>query len=211
MIAQLTTQTPGRELLAEAGRVYAAAFEAPTADGRDDPAATLAEIEQFCERVAHYAEDRDGFRLATVRDDDGRVAAIGLAVLARPGDWWRDRVAEALGSEGEARFLGALCLEVVHIAVHPKRQRNGFGGRVHDVLTAGAPAPTAVLTCHDRALPARGLYAGRGWVSVGFMPTEDEYPFHIMSRRLELGDADARNAPESRRAPGTFSTPGAPI
>lgn len=205
MIAQLTTQTPDRELLVEAGRVYAAAFEAPTADGREDPAATHAEIEQFCERVAHYAEDRDGFRLATVRDDDGRVAATGLAVLARPGEWWRDRVAEALGPEGERRFLGELCLEVVHIAVLPKRQRNGFGGRVHDVLIGGAPAPMAVLTCHDRALPARGLYAGRGWVSVGLMPTEGEYPFHIMSRRLEPGAVDAQ------KAQGSPSTPGAPV
>jgi hypothetical protein len=185
VIAQLTTQTPGRDLLVEAGRVYAAAFEAPTVDGAEDPAAISAEIERFCERVEHYAGDRDGFRLATVRDDDGLVAAIGLAVLARPGDWWRDHVARALGPEGERRFLGELCLEVVHIAVLPKRQRNGFGGRVHDVLVGGAPAPRAVLSCHDQALPARRLYEGRGWVSVGRLPMETGTPFHIMSLRLD--------------------------
>lgn len=189
MFAQLTTQAPDRALLAEAGRVYAEAFEGPAIGARTGAAAQdalAAEIDQFCDRVTRYAEDREGFRLATVHDDDGRVAATGLAVLAAPGDWWRDQVALVLGPDGERRFLGELCLEVVHIAVLPKRQRAGFGTRVHDVLISDAPAPTAVLTCHDQALPARRLYEGLGWVSVGLMPAAGSaYPFHVMSRRLD--------------------------
>lgn len=185
MTPELTTHLPDRALLAEAGRVYAAAFEAPTADGAEDPEATAREIEQFAERVTRYAEDHDGFRLATVRADDGEVAAIGLAVLSRPGDWWRDHVAAVLGPQAARELLGDVCLEVVHLAVLPKLQRNGFGGCVHDILIGGAPAPTAVLSCHDRALPARRLYEGRGWVSVGLLPTEGGSPFHIMSRRLD--------------------------
>jgi GNAT superfamily N-acetyltransferase len=169
---QLTTQRPDRALLVEAGLVYAEAFEAP------------GDVGDFGERVARYAADRDGFRLATVRDGGGRVAAIGLAVLARPGDWWRDHVARAVGAEAEREHLGEVCLEVVHIAVRPERQRQGFGRTVHDALVGGAPAPTAVLTCHDRALPARKLYESCGWVSIGLLPAEGLYPFHVMSLRL---------------------------
>ena len=49
------------------------------------------------------------------------------------------------------------------MAVHPRRQGRGLGRLVHDLLIAGGPAATGVLTCDPRAEPARRLYAGRGW------------------------------------------------
>ena len=39
----------------------------------------------FTERVQRYARERDGFRLATARNDDRQMIAVALAVLARPG------------------------------------------------------------------------------------------------------------------------------
>src|SRR5436189_135114 len=37
---------------------------------------------------------------------------------------------------------------------------------IHDRLIAGRPAPTAVLTIHLEAPPARTLYLSRGWTTV---------------------------------------------
>lgn len=105
-------------------------------------------------------------------DDDG-PAGTGLAVLARPGDWWRDRAAEAAGPERAQRWIASRCLEVVHLAVRPDRQGKGIGRLVHDLLLAGTPAPTAILGCDPAAQAARRLYSGRGW--------------HILSDRFDTG------------------------
>jgi GNAT superfamily N-acetyltransferase len=148
--ARLLTTEPPADLLDNAESVYAAAFaEAPYREGPAEAAA-------FRARVLRYAAERDGFRLVVV--DDAGPAGVGLAVLARPGDWWRDRVAAALDPDPDAdpdaalagRWLGDACLEVVHLAVHPRARGRGLGRLVHDLLIAGAPAPTAVLP----AIPA---------------------------------------------------------
>jgi GNAT superfamily N-acetyltransferase len=75
--------------------------------------------------------------------------------------------------------LGEVCLEVVHLAVHPRAQGRGLGRLVHDLLVAGGPAPTGILACDPAAAPARGLYAARGW--------------HVLSDRLDAS-GDGRTA-----------------
>jgi GNAT superfamily N-acetyltransferase len=148
---------PGPEELAEATAVYASAFGQPPyhEDAKQAPA--------FTERVLRYARERDGFRFATARDEDGRLTGLALAVLARPGDWWRDQAAAALPDADAARWLGDLCLEVVHVAVEPAVQHRGIGTLVHDALISGRPAPTGVLSCHPDAIPAQRLYLRQGW------------------------------------------------
>ncbi|MGN6792733.1 MAG: GNAT family N-acetyltransferase [Streptosporangiaceae bacterium] len=81
-------------------------------------------------------------------------------------------------------WLGALCLEVVHLAVVPAVQARGLGRIVHDVLIAGRPAPTAVLTVHPAATPAQRLYMSRGWTIVtDRLPTSGP-DYWLMGRRL---------------------------
>jgi GNAT superfamily N-acetyltransferase len=155
MDAQLLMHEPSDTVIESARAVYAAAFaQPPYHEG-------AAEVAAFVRRARRYARERDGFRLAVV-DDDG-AAGMGLAVLARPGDWWRDRAAEAVGPQQARRWMPSPCLEIVHLAVHPSRQRRGIGRLVHDLLIAGTPAATAILACHPAAEPARRLYGGRGW------------------------------------------------
>lgn len=109
METRLSTRRPAAAVLEDAASVYAAAFaQAPYHEGPVD-------VDAFRDRVQRYADERDGFRLVTVHDDVERPVAIGLAVLARPGDWWRDQVAAAIGRDDEDRWLGGVCLEVVHV------------------------------------------------------------------------------------------------
>jgi GNAT superfamily N-acetyltransferase len=176
----LTTTAPKAGTLQEALAVYQAAFAQP-------PYGETAEMAQeFAERVQRYAREREGFRLVTARNDEGQMIAIALAVLAAPGAWWRDKVASAIPRSLADRWLGELCQEVVHLAVVPDAQGHGVGRLVHDVLIAGRPAPTAVLSVHPKAEPAQRLYQARGWtiLTKEFRAQPAQLASWVMGRRL---------------------------
>jgi len=164
MEANLFLGEPPPLALEAARTIYAAAFGRPPYNEGPEQA------DAFVSRIHRYASERDGVRLVLVKE-----AAIGLAVLARPGDWWRDRAAEAAGPAQ----IGDLCLEVVHLAVHPGKQGQGWGKLAHDLLIAGSPAPRALLTCDPRAAPAQALYRSRGWTPLAKLGTSD-----LMARDL---------------------------
>lgn len=180
MDVNLTTSTPKTGTLQEALAVYQAAFARP-------PYGETGEMAQeFAERVQRYAREREGFRLVTARNNDGQMIAIALGVLARPGDWWRDKVVSAISHSLADRWLGELCQEVVHLAVIPDAQGHGVGRLVHDVLIAGRPARTAVLSVHPEAEPAQRLYQTRGWTTVTteFRTQPAQLAYWVMGRRL---------------------------
>jgi GNAT superfamily N-acetyltransferase len=176
----LTTRVPATGTLQEAVAVYQAAFAQPPYSEKAGMA------QQFAERVRRYAREREGFRFVTARNDDGQMTAIALAVLARPGDWWRDTVASAISPSLSGRWLGELCQEVVHLAVVPGAQGHGIGRLVHDVLIAGRPARAAVLSVHPEAQPAQRLYQSRGWVILtkGFRTQPGQLAYWVMARQL---------------------------
>jgi ribosomal protein S18 acetylase RimI-like enzyme len=157
VLVSVAINAPDPGELAEATAVYAAAFSEPPYREHEQQAAA------FAERVRRYAGERDGFRFVTSRDEDGRLTGLALAVLARPGDWWRDRAAAALTDDDVRRWLGDLSLEVVHVAVQPALQHRGIGRRLHGALISGRPAPTGVLSCHPDAEPAQRLYLSQDW------------------------------------------------
>lgn len=120
----------------------------------------------------------------TVRDS-GRLAGLALAILARPGDWWRDKAAAALPEADASRWLGEVCLEVVHVAVLPAAQRQGVGRLMHDALISGRPAPTGVLSCDPKAIPAQRLYLERGWLKLTDQFSSGNGPaYWLMARDL---------------------------
>src|SRR5579863_2229106 len=180
MDVQLISSAPAAGPLDEACAVYQAAF------GQPPYGETPERTREFAERVERYASEREGFRLVTVRDGGGQMVAIALAVLARPGNWWRDQVADALPASLADQWLGPLCQEIVHLAVVPEAQGRGVGRLVHDVLIAGRPAPTAVLSVHPQAGPAQGLYQGRGWTALTteFRTAPDQPAYWVMGRPL---------------------------
>jgi ribosomal protein S18 acetylase RimI-like enzyme len=176
----LTTRAPATGTLQEARAVYESAFAQP-------PYHEAAEMGQaFTERVERYAQERDGFRFVTARQANGRVIAFALAVLAKPGDWWRDKVAAALPQALVGRWPGELCQEVVHLAVAPAAQRIGAGRLVLDVLIAGKPAPSAVLSVHPDAVAAQRLYQSRGWeiLTKDFRTEPSQLAYWVMGRQL---------------------------
>jgi hypothetical protein len=122
---------------------------------------TPADGSAFIDRVRRY-EARDGFHLVVASDANDQLG-FGLAVRARPGDWWRDQVAANLEQNEVAEWLGETCLELVHLGVRRADQGLGIGARIHDALLADRPAPTAILTVHPEAAIARALYLDRGW------------------------------------------------
>jgi GNAT superfamily N-acetyltransferase len=157
MTIQLHLAEPSAAVVDGCVAVYGAAF------GQPPYAETAADAELLRERVTRYAR-RDGFRLATA-DQEGNVVAFALAVRAFPGDWWRDKVAEAIGPELAARWLQPGSLEVVHVAVDPARQRKGFGRALLAAVTQDLdPAvSTGILSCDRRAVAAQRLYLSEGW------------------------------------------------
>jgi len=178
MDVTLTTAMPAAQSLMDASAVYLDAFaERPYGETPDMARA-------FAERVERYAAERDGFRLVTARDDGAAMCAIGLAVRARPGDWWRDQIAAAIPAAQAGEWLGELCLEVVHLAVVPRAQGRGLGRVVHDVLIAGRPAPAAMLTVHPAATPAQRLYLSRGWTIVSDRLPTGGPDYWLMGKRL---------------------------
>jgi GNAT superfamily N-acetyltransferase len=177
MEVRLSTTCPPPADVAAAAEVYGSAFGGPP---YHEPAEMT---DAFVERVERYARDREGFRLVTAVGDAGRMFGIGLAVTARPGDAWREGVARAIPDLVE-RWLGDRCLEVVHIAVTASEQGQGIGRLVHDVLIAGRPAPTGLLTVHPEAAPARALYESSGWTLLtDALPTHGP-DFRLMGRDL---------------------------
>ena len=188
--------------------VYRAAF------GRPPYSETAVDAELLRERVTRYAR-RDGFRLATV-NQDGNVAAFALAVRAYPGDWWRDNVAKAIGPQLTARWLPPGVLEVVHVAVDPDRQRQGFGrALLAAVIQDLDPAvSSATLSCDRNAIPAQRLYLSEGWQLItdqmSFGPEME--PRWLMGIDLQPGPstAHARTADLPVTAEGPEQVPGAP-
>jgi GNAT superfamily N-acetyltransferase len=136
-------------------RTYAAAF------GQPPYHESAADAELLRERIARYA-GRAGFQLL-VAAEAGQVIGFALAVRAFPGDWWRDKVAGAIGAGLAGLWLPPGVLEVVHVAVDPARQRQGVGRALLASLVPEYAASGGVLSCDPAALPAQQLYLSAGW------------------------------------------------
>ena len=75
---------------------------------------------------------------------------------------------------------------MVHLTVLPAWQRHGIGRLLHDVLIAGRPAPTAVLSCHPAAVPTQRAYLSTGWAVLtdDFRTAEGQLGYWLMGRDL---------------------------
>ncbi|BAS26595.1 GNAT family N-acetyltransferase [Limnochorda pilosa] len=179
-------------LLPSMVQVYAAAFSQPPYRGVD--------AGSFAQTLERHA-GRPGF-LGFQADEDGELAGFAYGYTSRTGGWWHDRVRAALDAKVAAIWLDAP-LEFVELAVQPRFQGRGVGGRLHDrLLEAARPSHRrAVLSTLEAETPAMHLYRRRGWQVVAqgvrFGP-DDRY--RILGRRLhpasmgEAGDFRVRRA-----------------
>lgn len=173
-------QVPPADVVGATTSVYGRAFaEPPYFEGAEHEAALV-------ERLQRYAE-RPGFRLTLCRSGEGEdapVVGMALSVHARAGDWWRDRVAAALGPKAASAWLEHCIREVVHVAVDPGGRRQGVGRLLTEDALDDAEVANVVLSCHPDAAPAQALYRSCGFqtLSDDFRTGPEQPGFLLMAR-----------------------------
>ena len=128
---------------------------------------------------------RSGFRAHVAVDDDGRMVGVAYGYLGAPGQWWHDKVADALTPEQERTWLDG-AFEVCELHVRPADQGTGLGRSLLAALLVGPVAPTAILTTPDADTRARRFYRQGGWVDLrcGLRFPGDPRVFAVLGLRL---------------------------
>jgi len=132
---------------------------------------------------------RAGFVGVLARDGDGAVVGFGYGYHGRPGDWWHDVVARALGQRAgrrQARDWLDDSFELAELHVHPSRHGEGIGRCILQSVLSRAQGTTAVLSTHDRESPARLLYRSTEFVDLltGFVFPGSSEVYVVMGKRL---------------------------
>jgi ribosomal protein S18 acetylase RimI-like enzyme len=113
---------------------------------------------------------RPEFRLVAA-EDDGSLVGFAYGYVGERGQWWSDRVVEALGAALADTWVGGH-FEFVELAVLESHRRRGIGARLHDRLMRGTEHRRGLLSTDDSETPARRLYASRGWTKLGNLSAE---------------------------------------
>ncbi len=146
-------------------------------------ARAIAEREEIMRR--HFG--RRGYQ-GFIAVDGKRLVGFSYGYTGDPGQYWYDKVWAAMTSEQRKEWMEPEHFEFVELAVHPHYQRQGIGGKLHDLLLEGRPEPGALLTVRADNGPALALYRKRGWVVVlddfRFAPGGDRYL--VMGKRLRM-------------------------
>jgi ribosomal protein S18 acetylase RimI-like enzyme len=153
-VIDVLDRTAALAIAPELGEVFAAAFGAPGYDEEPDPG-------HFATDQLPTHADRDDFRLVAARSD-GSVVGFAYGFTGQRGQWWSDRIANAVTPELADEWIGGH-FEVVELAVRPDAQRNGLGAELMTALTAGLPHRRALLTTYSDDRPAPRLYRRLGW------------------------------------------------
>jgi ribosomal protein S18 acetylase RimI-like enzyme len=132
---------------------------------------------------AHLA--RAGLRAAAAFEGD-QVVGVAYGYVGAPGQWWHDQVRAALPPDLAATWLTG-AFEVCELHVRTAAQGTGLGRQLLDLLLAGPPARTAVLTTPNRETRARGFYRAAGWVDLvrGLTFPGDPRVFAVLGKRLD--------------------------
>jgi ribosomal protein S18 acetylase RimI-like enzyme len=144
---------------------------------------SIADVQMFASIFeGHF--DREGFRLFVARAD-GNVAGFAYGYKSQPGGWWRDHVAQEMGSRLAVEWLED-AFEFTELAVKPVFEGRGIGGALHDALLDGVGTRTAVLSTLQEGTRGLGLYEHKGWMTLlenvwfGGTPA----PYRVMGLRL---------------------------
>jgi len=126
---------------------------------------------------------RPGFVGVLARDDD-ELVGFGYGYRGRPGDWWHDVVAAALGRRTAREWLTE-SFELAELHVRPSHHGRGIGRNVLETVLSAAGGVTVVLSTHDRESPARHLYRSVGFVDLltGFVFPGSSEVYVVMGKR----------------------------
>lgn len=160
--------------------VYLAAFAEPPYFEKEE------DVARFAESLTRHTQ-REGFRCCIAEDSaTGQVLGFTYGYTSQAGQWWYDRVAQALSQETIAAWLNG-AFEFVELAVIPSMQGQRIGGKLHDALLAGLPHRTAVLSTYQAEIAALRLYRRKGWITLlqdYFFPGSDR---RMVIMGLDLG------------------------
>jgi ribosomal protein S18 acetylase RimI-like enzyme len=115
---------------------------------------------------------RREFRLVAA-EHDGSLVGFAYGYLGERGQWWSDRVVEALSPSVADAWVGDH-FEFVELAVLPAYRRRGIGAQLHDGLMGGTEHRRGLLSTDASDTPARRLYASRGWTKLGNLSKETD-------------------------------------
>jgi ribosomal protein S18 acetylase RimI-like enzyme len=93
------------------------------------------------------------------------LVGFGYGYQGRPGQWWHDIVARALGKQLSQRWL-VDGFELAELHVLPAYQALGTGRRLLGDVMARATAAHVTLSTPDLETPARRLYRSAGFVDL---------------------------------------------
>jgi GNAT superfamily N-acetyltransferase len=176
-----TAEIVGAEAFAESIRVTAQIY----GEAMRRPPELVVQRREIMASHVHRA----GFVGVLARDAADTIVGFGYGYHGRPGDWWHDVVARALGqkaSRKQARDWLDDSFELAELHVHPSRHGEGIGRRVLESVLSRAQGATAVLSTHDRESPARQLYTSVGFVDLlsDFVFPGSSEVYVVMGKRL---------------------------
>jgi ribosomal protein S18 acetylase RimI-like enzyme len=128
---------------------------------------------------------RPDFVFLVARDRDA-VAGFGYGYTGAYGEWWTDRVAQALTPVQRADWLDRPHFEVVELHVRPSAQRRGIGSALLAQLLSRQRHRRAVLTTRSASASARRFYAKNGWEELAEVDFGRGYPPYIALGKVIL-------------------------
>jgi GNAT superfamily N-acetyltransferase len=179
-----TTAVFEKQLLAtlqtEIAGIYREAFSPPPYNKPE------AELIEFA-RSFPTQFDRPGYRfVGAFEETPERIFGFAYGYDIRPGMWWYENVSKAFPDLAASGWLTG-SYQFVEIAVSPRAQGRGAGGRLHELLLEGVPNQRAVLSTLQADTAAHHLYQNRGWVVLAqdiFFPGVDRR-YQIMGLMLK--------------------------
>ncbi len=118
-------------------------------------------------RYGHAAAHttRMGFQAVGAFDAENVLTGFGYGYTTRPGQWWYDQVADALGRARSRQWLRD-AFELCEFHVHPAQQGLGIGRTLLRTLLAEVTHPRVVLSTPDSDTRAFRLYRSEGFVDL---------------------------------------------
>jgi GNAT superfamily N-acetyltransferase len=127
---------------------------------------------------------RAGFVFLVARQDE-RLAGFAYGYTGEHGQWWTDRVAQALGDDLRGEWLDPPHFEVVELHVRPVFQSQGLGSRLLAQLLTRQSHDRALLSTQAGSRQARAFYAKNGWTELAPVDFGPGYaPYLVLGRRV---------------------------
>lgn len=134
-------------------------------------------------RYGHAASHttRMGFEAVAAFDPADVLTGFGYGYTSRPGQWWHDEIADALGRTRSRQWLRNT-FELCEFHVRPDQQGMGIGRILLRTLLGEVTHPQVVLSTPDSDTRAFRLYRSEHFVDVlrGHYFPGDTRPFAIL-------------------------------